>query len=279
MFDRDPQRVCILQGPVAVKYCTTTHQPIGELLGGIENSLIKKLLHEFYSDDESLIPTIDYLAPAPRSVDEAAVVRDAHIAHSVEKTSSGGSKHTYNINGVLPPTGEWLDVLAGPKLSWLQAFLSNVSITAGKTTLDNPAKRVLAPRHNQRVELSLFADGSPVRLSFLESPRGSELTFSSSACRRSSKYTVDLHRSRKQSGLIDSWYIRFSISPVYSISQSKCIGTLFSLRCTSLRPASRGSEQESRAEGVMRFALSFATDERVLLSIHSITLYDAIVKQ
>lgn len=165
VFDRDPQRTCVLQGPVAVKYCTTTQQPIKELLGGIENSLIKKLLKEFYNDDESTVPRIDYLASAPRALDQAALLAENHIAHSVETTVEGGWKHIYNINGVLPPTGDWLAALAGPKLNWLQAFLSNVSITAGTMTLDNPAKRVLAPRHGQRVELSLNSDGTPVRLS------------------------------------------------------------------------------------------------------------------
>jgi fatty acid synthase subunit beta len=57
-------------------------------------------------------------------------------------------------------------MLAGPKLGWLQAFLSNVSITHGDQTLPNPAKRVLAPRSGQRVELSLAKDGSPVRFFF-----------------------------------------------------------------------------------------------------------------
>lgn len=164
MFDQDPQRVCILQGPVAVKYCTTTQQPIADLLGGIESSLADQLLKEFYDGDESKIPTIDYLAPEPKVQDTEAFLSKNHIAHTVEPTSEGGEKHIYTINGVLPPTGEWLDTLAGPKLGWLQAFLSNVSITHGKQTLPNPVKRVLAPRHGQRVELSLDAEGQPVSL-------------------------------------------------------------------------------------------------------------------
>lgn len=164
VFDQDPQRVCILQGPVAVKYCTTTQQPIAELLGGIESSLAKKVLDEFYGGDESKIPKIDYLAPAPRSIDTEALLAANHIAHRVEDQADGGAKHIYDINGVLPPTGDWLDALAGPKLNWLQAFLSNLSIVHGDQTLPNPVKRVLAPRHGQRVELSVSKDGQPVSL-------------------------------------------------------------------------------------------------------------------
>lgn len=158
VFDQDPQRVCILQGPVAVKHCKTTSQPIGELLGGIESSLSAKLLAEYYGGDASSIPTIAYLAPSPLPVTDSPLVK-----HAVEDLPEGGQKHVYTIDGELPPTGAWLDQLAGPKLGWLQAFLSNVSITHGKQTLPNPVKRVLAPRAGQRVELSVGKDGQPVR--------------------------------------------------------------------------------------------------------------------
>lgn len=164
VFDQDPQRVCILQGPVAVKYCTTTQQPIGELLGGIEKSLADKVLKDYYAGDSSNVPELAYLAPEPKSVNVDELCAKSHISHTVEETAAGGEKHVYNINGVLPPAGDWIATLAGPKLNWLQAFLSNVSIQHGKETIPNPVKRVLAPRHGQRVELSLNKEGQPVRL-------------------------------------------------------------------------------------------------------------------
>ncbi|BGP17655.1 hypothetical protein JCM10213_004639 [Rhodosporidiobolus nylandii] len=164
VFDQDPQRVCILQGPVAVKHCTSTQTPVAEMLGGIQSSLIKKVLDDYYGGDESKIPTIDYLAPEPVPVDVEALTAANSISHSVEPLENGGEKHVYAINGVLPPTGDWLDALAGPKLGWLQAFLSNVSIQAGAQSIPNPVKRVLAPRHGQRVELHLSKDGQPLKL-------------------------------------------------------------------------------------------------------------------
>lgn len=134
------------------------------MLGDIEQSLIKRVLDEYYGGDEAKVPTIDYLAVEPAAVDAVALAAENHIAHSVEELDDGGKKHVYSINGVLPPTGDWLAALAGPKLDWLQAFLSNVSIQAGPTSVPNPVKRVLAPRHGQRVELSLNKDGQPLKL-------------------------------------------------------------------------------------------------------------------
>ncbi|BGP33367.1 fatty acid synthase alpha subunit Lsd1 [Rhodotorula toruloides] len=164
VFDQDPQRVCILQGPVAAKHCTSTQTPIAEMLGNIEHQLVKNVLDDYYGGDESKIPTIDYLAPPPKPVDAGAILAENNIAHSVEELADGGKKHVYSINGVLPPTGDWLAALAGPKLDWLQAFLSNVSIQAGEQSISNPVKKVLAPRHGQRVELTLNKDGQPLKL-------------------------------------------------------------------------------------------------------------------
>ena len=162
VFDQDAQRTCILMGPVAVRHCTTTQQPIGELFGGINDGLKAKLLAEFYNGDESKIPTIDYLAPAPKAV-SPTLLADFKIEHSVEQLAAG-EKHVYTIDGVLPETGEWLAQLAGPKLNWLQAFLTNVSVTHGDQTVANPVKRVLAPRKGQRVELTLDSEGEPEKL-------------------------------------------------------------------------------------------------------------------
>ncbi|GAA6028639.1 hypothetical protein JCM8097_007324 [Rhodosporidiobolus ruineniae] len=164
VFDQDPQRVCILQGPVAVKHCTSTQTPIAEMLGGIETSLIQNVLNDYYGGDESKVPTVDYLAPEPAAVDADALLAQHNISHAVEQLADGGSKHVYSISGALPPTGDWLDALAGPKLGWLQAFLSNVSIQAGQQSIPNPVKRVLAPRQGQRVELHLNKDGQPLKL-------------------------------------------------------------------------------------------------------------------
>lgn len=37
--ERDAQRVCILQGPVAVRYSTVCNEPVSEIMGNIANGL------------------------------------------------------------------------------------------------------------------------------------------------------------------------------------------------------------------------------------------------
>lgn len=160
VFDQDPQRVCILQGPVAVKYCTKVDEPIGEMFGNIKDTLIKNVLQEFYGGDESKIPTIEYLSRAPPSnaiIPEETLKASYDIKHSTRSNESDDSTtHVYEIDGVLPSTGEWLEHLSGPRLDWLKAFLTSVNVSQGKTGLvENTASKLFKPRKGSRVEVTL----------------------------------------------------------------------------------------------------------------------------
>lgn len=167
--DQDPQRVCILQGPVAVKHCTKVDEPIAEMFGTIKDNLIKNVLEEFYNGDESAVPTVEYLAQTPAASAGAAapaarIEKAYDITHTTRQGAEAGTTvHVYEIKGSLPPTGEWLEHLAGPKLDWLRAFLLSVNVSQGKTGLvENSAKKLFKPRKGQRVELTLGdEDGRP----------------------------------------------------------------------------------------------------------------------
>lgn len=161
VFDQDPQRVAILQGPVAVKYCTKVDEPIGEMFGNIQSTLIKNVLEEFYGGDESKIPTVEYLSRAPPSnaiISEEALKSSYDIKHSSRASTEteDATVHIYDIDGVLPPTGEWLEHLSGPKLDWLKAFLTSVNVAQGKTGLvGNTAPQLFKPRKGSRVEVTI----------------------------------------------------------------------------------------------------------------------------
>ncbi|KAJ2970991.1 hypothetical protein NUW54_g12606 [Trametes sanguinea] len=49
VFDQDPQRVCILQGPVAAKHSIIKDEPIKDLLGNITSKLVEKLVERLYN--------------------------------------------------------------------------------------------------------------------------------------------------------------------------------------------------------------------------------------
>ncbi|KAH9945014.1 fatty acid synthase [Epithele typhae] len=146
VFDQDPQRVCILQGPVAVKHATVKDEPVKDLLGNINSALIEKLVDRLYSGDKSKIPTAEYLSNKPTTTAPA-------IAPSVS-----GNVATFNVGTAVPSTAAWLDTLAGPKLSWLRALLTSTTIVQGTAYLDNPMRRLFTPRSGQKVVVE--SDGS-----------------------------------------------------------------------------------------------------------------------
>ena len=170
VFDQDPQRVCILQGPVAVKHCIKVDEPIAEMFGTIKENLIKNVLEEFYGGDESKVPTVEYLAQTPASASTSSpeqLEKTYNIKHTTRQGETAGTTtHVYEISGTLPSTGEWLEHLSGPKLDWLRAFLLSVNVGQGKTGLvENSAKKLFKPRKGQRVELTVNdADQRPVKV-------------------------------------------------------------------------------------------------------------------
>ncbi|KAJ3517947.1 hypothetical protein NLJ89_g178 [Agrocybe chaxingu] len=141
VFDQDPQRVCILQGPVAVKWSVKKDEPIKELLGNINDGLVQRLLQRKYNGDASTVPTIDYLAVEPPSVnDVASIVR-----------SENGNVVSFEFGSQLPDTSAWLETLAGSGLSWLRALVTSTTVVQGTSYIDNPLRRILVPRVGQKV--------------------------------------------------------------------------------------------------------------------------------
>ncbi|EJD06870.1 fatty acid synthase [Fomitiporia mediterranea MF3/22] len=160
VFDQDPQRVCILQGPVAVKHSKVKDEPIADLLGNITSMLSNKLLERYYSGDESKVPTIAYLSNVPtRKVDAIGA-----------ESKTTGDETIYRIGSIVPSTVEWLEALSGTELSWLRALLRTPFVVQGTSYVDNPISRLFAPRANQKVLVKSAGD-SPVSVTLYGSAR------------------------------------------------------------------------------------------------------------
>jgi fatty acid synthase subunit alpha len=144
VFDEDPERVCILQGPVAVKGSVVKDEPIKDMLGNVNSSLISKLLESRYGGDESAIPTVEYLAAEP------------FVPPTLPNVNryQRGSDLVYQFGSTLPSVEDWLATLGGSELNWLHALVTSETIVQGRSYIDNPVRRLLAPRPNQRVVVS-----------------------------------------------------------------------------------------------------------------------------
>jgi len=144
VFDQDPQRVCILQGPVAAKWSIVKDEPVKDLLGNINKALIQRLLKSKYGGSESAIPIIDYLAVQGKAVSK--------YLPGVARTETDNSV-AFKFGSKLPEAEAWFQTLAGSELNWLFALVSSPTIVQGTSYVDNALRRILVPRAGQTVVL------------------------------------------------------------------------------------------------------------------------------
>lgn len=158
VVDEDVQRTCILHGPVAAQFSNKVNEPIKDILDGIHEGHIARLVKDAYNNDTSKIPVVEYFGgKAPEPVEAVAGV-------TVEKS---GDDVTYKIGSSVPDKTEWLKLLAGSKLSWLYALISSERIVQGINYVSNSVRDVLAPAANIKVSIS---GGS--KLSLFENVQG-----------------------------------------------------------------------------------------------------------
>ncbi|KAA1103250.1 beta subunit of fatty acid synthetase [Puccinia graminis f. sp. tritici] len=167
VVDQDPQRVAILQGPVAVRHSTTTEETAEEILRGIEDGVVKRLLTDVYGGDEGSVPEQDYLcrqAAEMKEEERTAMLATARIKYRMETPSADRLLHTYDIDGLLPPPSQWLACLAGSSVSWISALLNSLSFLQGPAYIDNQLQNILKPKHHQRVQVLTDRRGTPVNV-------------------------------------------------------------------------------------------------------------------
>ncbi|ORY03898.1 hypothetical protein K493DRAFT_311577 [Basidiobolus meristosporus CBS 931.73] len=144
----DPDRVVILQGPVAVRHSKIANQPVKEILGEIAVAHVKSIQERFYANNE--IPYEEYLGGTP--------IKHTTVPNGVNFTvSENGRTITYELGShseSLPIADEWIEFLAGKNYSWFRALLTSPNIVRGKQVDINTFPRVFRPRTNQRFVVS-----------------------------------------------------------------------------------------------------------------------------
>lgn len=163
VVDEDVQRTCILHGPVAAQFTNKVNEPVGEILDSIHEGHIARLIKDEYNGDASKIPVVEYFGgKVPTKVDPS-------IFAGVTATSTA-TKVVYKVGTTIPETSAWLQLLAGDKLSWLQAFISTNRIVQGSNYVANPLHDVLTPAANSVVEIE--GKGEKSKLTVFEKVKG-----------------------------------------------------------------------------------------------------------
>ncbi|KAG9016676.1 3-oxoacyl-[acyl-carrier-protein] synthase [Tulasnella sp. 427] len=153
VFDQNPQRVCILQGPIATKHYSRVDEPISELLGTIESDLVKRILKRYRPGDESKVPTLDYIGALPM-IPGVRPLKVGDICTSEAKVVSIINNDRGKSAKVKVP------ILRGgrPIIEVTSAFLYRSSFTGYQNTFEIAEKVPYAVDINSKAEIAVLAD-------------------------------------------------------------------------------------------------------------------------
>ncbi|SCU77616.1 LAMI_0A01750g1_1 [Lachancea mirantina] len=158
VVDQDVQRTCILQGPVAAQFTNDVDQPIKSIMDDIHEGHIARLLKDYYNDDESTIPTVEYFGGEdPEAVDFDSVETDDKIIYRASSSTDDAT---------------WFKLLAGTTRNWKHAFFSTARVVQGSLYTENPAQKVFKPTAHSVVQITHPKESSKTVVTLLEPVQG-----------------------------------------------------------------------------------------------------------
>ena len=160
VIGQDVGRVCILQGPVAVKYSTRVDEPIQEILDNVHQGHIKHLVAELYCGEVSRIPRVDCFGlPEEIELDQSYIKEHGNIIQFEVPTETDVD---------LPDLEAWLSALGGPVNNWRRAFFTTKTIIAGKDVQQNPVRRLFTPTRGALVTVDTSGNAHAAIVSLWE---------------------------------------------------------------------------------------------------------------
>ncbi|KAJ2669644.1 fatty acid synthase alpha subunit Lsd1, partial [Coemansia sp. RSA 1085] len=197
VFDQDPQRLLVQQGPVAAKYSTVIDEPVREILDSIYHGHINLLVERLYCGNKERIPFVESVAVEP-------------LVGSVIMQESD-TERTFSINVELPDQDKWLRLLAGSSKNWLHALLTTPLIVQGARYAENYVRRLLRPRPGRTVTIQLEDSA----LSITNAAGMQELTLKYNSASHTIHLTI-YHMSLK--GIVVPFALEFSYCPEQSVT-------------------------------------------------------------
>ena len=160
--DRDAQRVCIIQGPVAASYSTVVNEPTKTILDNISNAHVDMLRKDNpvetrnspYSDlslDRNSIRTFDSMV--------------------IENTMAR-KRYQFPEVGDLPATESFQESLLNDLSGWAMACILEKSVRQGQLSRPNPIRSAVVPTHGHILSIEYETDRqvAAIVMSVIDSP-------------------------------------------------------------------------------------------------------------
>ena len=141
--NKDAQRVCIIQGPVAARYSTKVNEPAKSILDDIHSFYTDKLLKEVSEKSESkpskqVEKPRDFSALSERFVSEDTAVRKTYQFPTI---------------GELPGTESFRKILQEDISGWALTCISQQSVRQGQLSSPNPFRLAFVPTHGHMLSI------------------------------------------------------------------------------------------------------------------------------
>ncbi|OGM42218.1 putative fatty acid synthase subunit beta [Aspergillus bombycis] len=144
IIDQDADRVCILQGPVAVQYSRRADQSARDILDEIHHGLV------------------DHFEEERLETDRPQLAISEMVSSQVTMTENNTHRIIRPTSEKLPSVEDWQAFLASQVTGGVQSVIMAEQVTRGSQRQANPLRRVLEPRIGQSIQLPL--DGGDLLL-------------------------------------------------------------------------------------------------------------------
>lgn len=168
VVDQDMGRVCVLQGPVAVRHSTVVNEPVKDILDGIHTGHAANLLAQLYGNSKARIPFVECFG----SAEQAGLKKLPDWVLFSYHESDLVYEITRDADAYSPAADEWLNFLAGTRADWRWALFTTRKIVRDRKVTDNPIWRLFAPRSETLVRISGSDTGDNQVISLYERRAG-----------------------------------------------------------------------------------------------------------
>ena len=154
---QDVGRVCILQGPVAVKHSTRDDESINDILDGFHGCFIETLVGDEYDGSRSNIPTVERFGGKRINSTNRDFINDQRLPANI---SSHQAKQyvAYSISATSTLSAwekeRWLQMLGGQFGTWRHAFIVSDSFVQDRRHVSNPMHRILPGNKGMTVQVN-----------------------------------------------------------------------------------------------------------------------------
>ncbi|KAL8661117.1 MAG: hypothetical protein Q9202_005879 [Teloschistes flavicans] len=169
VIDQDAQRVCIIQGPVAVQYSTRADESTQNILDGISKKHVEMVRRDFYSNRS--ITTVKDSMPSANLAFSSEQVEGVSIVQAAKY-----ERYEFRNSGKLPAGDAFIAHLSSRLVGWAKACLVDSLITCGRDRRTNFIPSLFNPRHHQVIKIDYNENKTIAGLSVSNISGGSEKT-------------------------------------------------------------------------------------------------------